>query len=435
MFKITGTEGNVWYYDQYLAAFWDQWYNPINVESLDSVLHCRLTDDEYVNRLYRYRELKPDIRHYVDKQAIHRVKIQLGLHCNYKCKYCCQHDAKDFIPSGVELEKFFNLIRNIDLDWSDIYSLELWGGEPLVYWKILKPIIEFFRDEIQYKGALYITTNGSLFTADKSDFFTKHNIRVMFSHDGPAQKYWRNKKDWIEDDSIRECVVYHIQRGMRKFGASSTGTVNFVPTPQNAPFEKTIEFFNKKLFDGVPIGVEAALRCTRDSYSMWKREFTADRQKAMEDSLYRMALYTEKDPYFMQTIKSKHTLFKVINNLISGRLAVSFNSKCPTLGRDVLTFDLKGDLIVCHNTFPHFKCSGNVKDLNTCYTYGLQSFHSRKECADCWMLACCGGSCPLDDNYQHLIECESVQWFDRAYMRAAWTIIFGEDIKMVEKVK
>lgn len=135
------------------------------------------------------------------------------------------------------------------------------------------------------------------------------------------------------------------------------------------------------------------------------------------------------------SIMGGEPLFKVINNLISGRLAVSFNSKCPTLGRDVLTFDLKGDLIVCHNTFPHFKCSGNVKDLNTCYTYGLQSFHSRKECVDCWMLACCGGSCPLDDNYQHLIECESVQWFDRAYMRAAWTIIFGEDIKMVEKVK
>ena len=295
-------------------------------------------------------------------------------------------------------------------------------------------MIEFFREELGYQQSLYFTTNGSLFTPDKAEFLKKHNIKCMFSHDGPAQTYWRHDHDWMEDTEIRQCIANYIKRGLRVYGASTTGTVNFVPTPQNAPFEKTIDFFNEKLFDGVPVGIEAALRCTRENYPMWKREFTPDALQMMEDSLYKLCLYKPGDKYFMQTIKQKQMLAKTINNIASGRLATSFNSKCPTLGRDVLTFDTLGRMIVCHNTYPHFKCSGNVQDLTTCYTLGLQSFHTREECRRCWRIMSCGGSCPLDDNYQHHVECESVKWFDKALFRAAWTVLFNEDIKDIKEV-
>ena len=125
MFKIIGANGNTWYYDQSLSIILDQQKNPIDASSWDTFLPWKFTDDEYVNRIFKYRRLDPDVKRYVDKQRIHRLKIQLGLNCNYNCKYCCQSDAKAFVSPNIDLDNFFKVIKKTDLDWSKMVSLEL----------------------------------------------------------------------------------------------------------------------------------------------------------------------------------------------------------------------------------------------------------------------------------------------------------------------
>ena len=96
------------------------------------------------------------------KKDIRTLKIQLGLSCNYSCEYCSQR----FVPhadetSSKHVEKF---IRNLDL-WvkEPPTKIEFWGGEPLVYFKTLKPLAEELRRKYPNVEFLMIT-NGSLHT-------------------------------------------------------------------------------------------------------------------------------------------------------------------------------------------------------------------------------------------------------------------------------
>ena len=68
-----------------------------------------------------------------------RLKIQLGLKCNYSCEYCSQ---ASFVPESTvtgddDLEEFMaKLDDRLDLQYCSL--VEVWGGEPLLYWKKIK---------------------------------------------------------------------------------------------------------------------------------------------------------------------------------------------------------------------------------------------------------------------------------------------------------
>lgn len=433
IYKLIDTNNITRFYDQQLNKFYDNFMSPISLYEIGDTIKYFDPTPDYYGRLYKYRCFNPHGKIYVEPHKIFKVKIQLGLKCNYKCKYCCQNnDCKTFSPlEKIDLNKFYTLIKNSFIDWSKIQTLEFWGGEPLVYWKYLKPIIEFFRDEIKYSGKIYITTNGSLFNQEKYDFFLKNRVQFMFSHDGLGQKYWRNQKDWIDNEEIRSLISNYIKIGQLPSGGSYTGTINFVPSPQNKNFFNNIDYFNEKLYDGVPIGIEAALRCHKDNYDVWNKNFTQKDLDDLENNLYSLATLPQDSKYYKNVVKIRQSLLKTINNLATERLLASYNAKCPCLGRNVLTFHVNGDLIVCHNTFPHYKCSGNISNIKECFYENLISLHGRENCSKCYLVSSCGGSCPLLDDFESELECKSVIWFDRAYFRAAHYVFFGTDIKEI----
>ena len=62
------------------------------------------------------------------------LKIQLGLSCNYACSYCNQafQIADATVSKLVDVEHFLVQLDGWITDAPE--SIELWGGEPFLYW-------------------------------------------------------------------------------------------------------------------------------------------------------------------------------------------------------------------------------------------------------------------------------------------------------------
>lgn len=127
------------------------------------------------------------------------IKMIVGNTCNYSCKYCSQYEKEKFHPIDIN-----EVLRRMDaiLHYDNLHEVQIWGGEPLLYFDSVKEICQRF-----YKTSPFISivTNGSLLDREKIDFFNKHHINVCISHNGPGQATTRGEdplelhKDIIKD--------------------------------------------------------------------------------------------------------------------------------------------------------------------------------------------------------------------------------------------
>ena len=143
------------------------------------------------------------------KKNLKTVKIQLGLSCNFECDYCNQR----FVPhaDSTNPDDVQPFVSNMHT-WFDGgedglgggVHFEFWGGEPLVYWKTLKPLAE----SIIFKypnSSRSIITNGSLLDEEKNEWLIENNFWVGISHDGPGQ-YVRGP-DPLEDIKSKAAII------------------------------------------------------------------------------------------------------------------------------------------------------------------------------------------------------------------------------------
>lgn len=133
------------------------------------------------------------------------IYIMMGDQCNYHCKYCLQRDNLELaIDNQIMDEKVYDfLIEQAKQCITDNNTLKVifWGGEPLIYWETIKPIVE----RLAPLGIMDfgLISNGSLLTQDKVDFMNKYNIPFTLSHDGENTEYTRGrdilKESWFLD--------------------------------------------------------------------------------------------------------------------------------------------------------------------------------------------------------------------------------------------
>jgi len=95
------------------------------------------------------------------------LKLRVGSKCNQNCKFCHSHKGDEYVFNP----KIIPFIKYNDFD-----NVTYGGGEPLVYWDIIKLIVESIPD-IHYT----IVTNGSLFNEEMLEYCTKYNIRIYIS--------------------------------------------------------------------------------------------------------------------------------------------------------------------------------------------------------------------------------------------------------------
>lgn len=106
--------------------------------------------------------------------------------CNFHCSYC--YSAKGRSKAELTVEPILALAewayRNASAKKQDCRILFLGGGEPLLSWDVVRESIlgiERLAVSPDSRIILSISTNGSLLTEEKIDFFLRHHVNVQVS--------------------------------------------------------------------------------------------------------------------------------------------------------------------------------------------------------------------------------------------------------------
>jgi uncharacterized protein len=330
-----------------------------------------------------------------------RVKIQLGLSCNFECEYCNQR----FVPhaDSTNLNDVQPFVDNMST-WFDggddslglNRSFEFWGGEPLVYWKTLKPLAE----EIYKKypnAQLSLITNGSLLDKEKIDWFDSLGFSISVSHDGPGQ--FVRGPDPLNDPSSKEGILYAYKtlatKGKMSFN-SMINNKNISRAQIQKYFEDLIttdvgEEYLKYLVIGEGTFIDAY-----DSGGLQSSLKDED-----EEVKFRNLSYNELREGSVNRFVTLHDkVNSFINSLETGTRKETLTQKCGMDLQENLAIDLNGNVLTCQNVSPvstnpsgvshHI---GKISNLDNVDVRTGTHWSDREECPNCPVLHICKGAC------------------------------------------
>ncbi len=204
------------------------------------------------------------------------LSIFLGGGCNLNCSYCFvdKENLEKIKPNISEIKKgidFFlaKATKNPTINFT--------GGEPLLYWGILKELMEYLRKK-KRKIFLIVSTNATLLDKEKSEFLKKYNVGLSVSLDGKQEindlwRVFKNKKD-----SVFETVWKNIENLDKK--RIKISSVFFPETVSQ--LTENIKFFIKKgfqQFDFYPeiysLWSNAQLKTLKKSFDEFAEFFTS----------------------------------------------------------------------------------------------------------------------------------------------------------------
>jgi uncharacterized protein len=330
-----------------------------------------------------------------------RVKIQLGLSCNFECDYCNQRfvpHADSTNPDDVKpfVENMANWFDGGEDGFGLNRSFEFWGGEPFVYWKTFKPLAEEIHKKYPH-AQKFVITNGSLLDKEKVDWLNCFGFVMAVSHDGPGQ--WVRGPDPLKDDTSKEGILYAYKtlatQGKMSFN-SMINNKNISRKDIELFFENFIrENLGESYLDFLSIG-EGAFIDAYDSGGL-----SSSLKDTEEEVKFRNISYNELRE---NSVKRFVTINEKVRNFI---LAVEHGSRKETLtqkcGMDLqenLAIDMKGNVLTCQNvstvsTNPsgishHI---GHVSDLSNVQVETGTHWSDREECPSCPVLHICRGAC------------------------------------------
>ena len=334
------------------------------------------------------------------KGNLKKIKINLGLKCNYSCDYCSQRfvprnkddhlDTSDFYSiSDAEIEEYVNKFDSITIDEKPHF--ELWGGEPFLYWKTMKPLIERLHEKWP-ESTYSVITNGSMFTDEIIDFIVKHNIQISVSHDGPGQPT-RGPDPF--DDPEKAKMIQKLKNKLAPNGKMSFNAMIHKDNPSRAEVQR---YFRNKV-GNMPIGEGG----TVDAYdegglnNSWRteEEHLEYRRNAFSE------IVTGKAPNFI-IIRQK--IDNWVKSLRGQRPAEALNQKCGMDDPQTMAVDMNGNITTCQNVTASSTNSagishkiGNLDEgdegLSKIKINPGTHWSDRKECGDCPVLQLCHGSC------------------------------------------
>lgn len=327
------------------------------------------------------------------KFGIKKLKIQLGLSCNYSCEYCSQRFVPHADQTGPEhIDAFVSGMS----EWLDCeehgrdLAIEFWGGEPFVYWKTLKPLAEAIRRKYAY-ARFSIITNGSLLDEEKINWIERFNFTVGISHDGPGQPV--RGPDPLEDAESRAAILELFRRlhprGMISF--------NSMLHAQNLSRSVLIDFFSHLTgARDVQVGEGGII----DPYDEGGLSLSIN---AEEGYLYRQFAVNEirTDVRILHQMPAISQKVRSFAEMLSKRMpAKALGQKCGMDRPDQLAVDLNGNVLTCQNvsaasTNPAGVSHklGTVGELKGIKIVSAQHWSGRDGCNACPVLGVCQGSC------------------------------------------
>ena len=369
------------------------------------------------------------------------LRILLGHACNYSCSYCMQKDIGD--PSERP-ENFWtpDFLQSVEkyLDTSQLTRIELWGGEPFLYWNDMVKIMTHFDSE---KISWYISTNGSALRQKHVDFFKqlKSPVAMGISHDGPGQESLRGE-DIFQRPQVVD-VLKQLDLLYPKFQYS------FNPVVSNTNFNlfDINDYFYK-------LAVDNQLKNCKISFTLGRTYDDTDSKNSFEHVIHGENLKAFKvitEDYMNAAIEQlkKHGRSKTLpilqSNIFDGdtgaikfaqsvknELPITITTNCGADAEDILSVDLRGNARLCPHTHEKYN-GGHISNIKGIKIVSLALDRKKTHCSDCQVRRLCKSSCPIDfptDVFLKNCRVEKI-WYG-SVQNAGFKMLFGSDVELKE---
>lgn len=351
-----------------------------------------------------------------------KLKLQIGLACNYRCKYCLQAGDRKLAkqPNEEQVEKLFSMFDAAGVGPEEGALVDFWGGEPLVYSNLLKKLIAKVRRHWGEKTVLNIFTNGVLLNHEMTDFLVENKVRVSISHDGPGFSL-RDQQDPLDDEKIRSEWLYLFRKSTQ-----AGFPMNFfsVIGPRNCDLFELRNFFHTRFHPSVRFhfgGAAAEFAGLPDECLI--DEFAAEqfRKSLLE------AVVCEPG----QWQGAERRIFNIMGQILNRIPASQIRYHCNAVDSRVLCVNLFGDVLSCQNrSAPHYSI-GHMSAFEGISNPLFKHWSARSQCPQCLVLGACKGGCPDLTDEQQARCCINEFSFHFGHFYVAWYLLTGTLIRDV----
>lgn len=398
-----------WVYDNETNELWDE-----NGGLVD------LTKDDRLTAYARTRSPKGRGKYASNKSKdISILRIQLGLKCNMHCKYCAQEHDKDregWVSSPKDVPGFIEKLKASGINVR--HNVQLWGGEPFVYWKTLQRLIPELRAMYPAVGISMIT-NGTLITEEKIEFLKKYDCSITISHD--AQGYKLRGEDPLDDPKMVDLwrlAVKELHAG-----------INCVLTPANTDVEAIAAYFEEKLGDA-PVGFEGIM--THCGVQADELMFTEEKLLDLQKSLFKMATQHGWGS-FPAASRETETL---IQHLVQRTKVNPLSGKCAMMRDDQMAITMNGDVLSCHDYSNPESYVGHISALDKVdISKHFKPWSQREKCRKCLVLDLCRGACPQMEGLARTLTCRNEFAYAFASFQAVFWLLFGLTLESYQPAK
>lgn len=422
------------------------------------------------------QEVKFAAENYNTRTKSHKpkaIRLLMGHACNFSCTYCLQKDIGDLSerPKNIMLNDMFKNIR-LHIDTSDLQRVELWGGEPFLYWKDMVALMEFFDNENMTFG---ITTNGSALRQKHAEFFAtlKGQVLLTISHDAKMQRALRGS-DPLESPSViatlktidalpnvrygvlcsltntnfdlfeindffRDKILEHnlntnslsfslgrTYQEKLEYGPSESLGCNIITTdtsgkqlPKSESFTHVIHGKNLELFREILAEyLEQHYLQMLDSYVDGVP--TIFSKSAKETPLLLCDIYESAIPY---------SVTEYMRNTLLGTPILE-TTNCGADMADIISLDTNGNVRTCPHTGEEH-IAGHIKNIKAIEIKAL-NLGRGAHCSSCANKKLCKSSCPLDlPDEVFMTNCRVEKVWYGEIQKAAFRFMFNEPVKLI----
>lgn len=369
------------------------------------------------------------------------IRILLGHACNYSCGYCMQKDIgnPDERPENKVLQPFIDSLEE-HLDLENLERIELWGGEPFLYWNDMKPIMKYFDKKGRH---FYISTNGSALREKHADFFEslESTITMGISHDGPAQEALRG-----DDIFDKPSVAKTLQR-LDTMYPHVQFSFNTVISRTNYDLFAINEYFRN-------VSAKLELTNAKLSYTLARIYDETNSQNSADHVIsgeHLIKLRETLDTYLTEAADQLKTHGRTSDrlfleaNIFDGKegvmeyaktlkyqIPVTMTTGCGADSADVLSIDVQGNVRLCPHTSEKY-IAGPISNLKGIRIVQLDLDRKKTHCSDCNVRRLCKSSCPIKFPDEVFIQnCRVEKTWYGAIQRKAFELLFGQSVELLE---
>jgi radical SAM protein with 4Fe4S-binding SPASM domain len=422
--------------DQGLVVYYNNKNNSLYTVDGERLSGKALLEQE----VYDTAHLHHGVRHKSNKPV--SLRILLGHACNYSCTYCMQKDIGNPSerPQNIFTGQFIKQVKD-NLDLTNLKRIELWGGEPFLYWKdMMKIMTAFDREGLQY----YMSTNGSALQPKHLEFFLtlKASVSFTISHDGPGHERLRGA-DILEK---KGAMIAEWDKHWPKIQFS----INPVLSDTNYDLFEINDYFKtwteKYGVNHTSIG--------------WVVGRVYDKDNAENSALHvirgeNLAKFKKIESEFLDALITdfKAGIFpgptsRFLPNLlwddyqgVHGYLQtlryeqpITLTSGCGADADDIISLDLNGAVRTCPHTDDSF-IGGHVTDIENVSIdrIDLDRKNRKDHCYNCPVYRICKSSCPIDfDDTVFKMNCAIEKTIYSTMQQKAFSLLFNQEMSLVD---